>query len=324
VLIIVEGPDGVGKSTLVAEIEKRILELHPDDYVHVYRKGPPRKHPLEEYEDQITPYRPGRGEHIICDRWHLGELVYPDIFSRVSAMTMPMFRHIELLLQSRGALLIHAHRHDHADHDEQLMERDDYDVNPEMLPLIRDGFRRVREVTTLLGVDHDYATCVYPVGPEGSECADSFIQAARRLEKAAELSEFVTYVGSTAPDVLILGDVRHNSDPKINTSLKPAFVPYQATSGHYLLGALEHIQTNWQFGLANANDVDNPVRLWHRLGQPFVIALGRNASRNLHVPHSAVPHPQYIRRFHNSAQAAYGDLLAQAALTEGDYSAWRP
>jgi hypothetical protein len=323
VLIIVEGCDGVGKSTLVSQLERRILERYPESYVHVYRKGAPREHPLEEYERQIIPYRPGRGEHIICDRWHLGELVYPDIFSRESAMTMPMFRHIELLLQSRGALLIYAHRADLTDHMEQLMERDDLDVNPEMLPYVKLGFKQAMNETKLINFHHDYALCRYVA--DTTDCTDSLIDAAQKLEDSTyELKEFVTYVGPPKPDVLILGDVRHNTDPRTNQSLLSAFVPYKPTSGHFLLGALEDISYTNHIGFANANDVDNPVRLWHRLGQPKVVALGRNATKHLHIPHSAVPHPQYIRRFHASARAAYGDLIFRAVDVEGDYSSWRP
>lgn len=322
-LIIVEGPDGTGKSTLVTQLERRIQERYPDDFVRVYRKGAPKKHPLDEYEEQIIPYRPGRNEHIICDRWHLGELVYPKIFDRKSEMTMGVFDHIEMLLESRGALLIHSRRLDVDDHIEQLMERDDLDVNPEMIPSIRSGFRYALGASRLFHYDHDYANCSFS---NANDCADSFILAAERLDKkAAELNEFVTYVGPTNPRVLILGDVRHNTDPGTNTSLLPAFMPYRGTSGHYLLEALRDTNEDLRhIGLANANDVDNPVRMWHRLGDPAVIALGRNASQNLHIPHSSVPHPQFIRRFHNAARAAYGNLLSTAALETGDYSTWRP
>jgi hypothetical protein len=328
VLLLVEGPDGTGKSTLVNDLEKCINELYPSDYVHVYRKGPPREHPLDEYESKIIPYRPGRGEHIICDRWHLGELVYPKVFGRKTEMTPGVFAHIEMLLQSRGALLINTYRLDVDDHAEQLMQRDDIDVNPDMLPSIRDGFRdAVHFNTQLTTIDHDYERCSYI---SSSDCAASLISAASKLEQSVmDLNEFVTYVGSPRPSLLILGDVRHNTDPKTNQSLKPTFMPYKNTSGFFLMEALHDggfTGDPWRaaIGIANANDVDNPVRLWHRLGQPHVIALGKNSSRNLHVPHSNVPHPQFIRRFHSSARTDYGRLLRNASTEIGDYSAWRP
>lgn len=94
-IIIIEGTDGTGKSTLAAEM----VELHDAHYVHA---GPPtRERWTDEYISTVRslldnqwirnrePFGgyeivPDEDKVVVLDRWHLGEWVWPRIFGRKS------------------------------------------------------------------------------------------------------------------------------------------------------------------------------------------------------------------------------------------------
>lgn len=181
-LFIIEGPDGTGKSTLAHTIKKTIRAQFPNDFVFVHHKGSPKNdNAISEYKDPLIAYAPDNNEHIICDRWHLGELVYPEMFNRPSIMTPDQFAEIESFLTMCGALVIYVGRMNHADHAEQLMDRDDMDVNPDMLPSLRQLFDSAMEATQLTVVQHDYDTC----GSDGCRHIEKFISIATAIEQGA-------------------------------------------------------------------------------------------------------------------------------------------
>lgn len=104
-LIILEGVDCSGKSTLAQKIMTR-LSLQPNTTVELLHRGPPKSHPVQEYMIPLSEYKPNTSHHIICDRWHWGEAVYPEILDRKSEMTSDLFRTIEQFLAERGAIVI--------------------------------------------------------------------------------------------------------------------------------------------------------------------------------------------------------------------------
>lgn len=315
-LIILEGVDGSGKSTLAEKLWSELSHDYTGGVVKLLHKGPPERHPLDEYETPLLDYRPGTGEHIICDRWHVGELIYPRVLGRKSKLTSAMLWHIELFLQSRGALLVHVDvqlqelarrlkiRGDDLVKSVHLRELQnaytDYVSGMSVLPLLRTQEHLINDGTvTLVG---------------------SIIERAAALEERySRLNEFVTYVGVTQPDLLLLGDDRGKD---VGTN-RPAFVPYGNTSGSYLLSALGSYHPDLRVGLANACDVDDPMRLWRTLRKPGVVTLGRNATANVPVPTSwfdvrAVDHPQYVRRFHHHHAGEYGEHIVL-----GKVPSWR-
>ncbi len=100
-LIIIEGVDGTGKTTLAS--------LFHDYYnAKILHRGVPVKHPLIEYTADLAGYRPGSGKHIVCDRWHIGELVYGPLYRGYSALSSSAFVAVDELLFENGALLVHA------------------------------------------------------------------------------------------------------------------------------------------------------------------------------------------------------------------------
>jgi len=300
-LIVVEGMDCTRKSTLVAQLAEEIQRRYPGDQVDVWHAGPPTKHPLDEYVTPLLDYRPRRNRHVICDRWHLGESIYPFYLGRESKFDAATQAYVDLFLRSRGALLVHVDAQ--PDDVQTCMEsRGDDLVDPKHA----------------LGILLDYraraAVCHVPTlvvqGFEAnSETASEVLRQANALDFVYQhLSNYTTYVGTITPRTLLLGDVRHGHIRGDATDLRPAFLPYGATSGHYLLaqavatfgfGVLRHV------GIANACDDDDHENLWTVLRKPHTVVLGRQAQRRTPWANTVVQHPQFRRRFHYAEGSEY-------------------
>lgn len=322
-LIVVEGPDGVGKSTLVEKLAER-LESHGT--VHVMKAGPPRDHPLDEYVLPLLGYRPTDGRtHVICDRWHLGELVYPTVLDRPTRLSTPVFRYVEMFLAGRGAVVVHV-TDSPADLERVLRDRGDDLVRPEQAALMVDLFHRAVGESSL-------PVLAVEARDSSPTIVQSVVSFALRPELvAARTSSFVTYVGAPHPRYLLVGDVRGVRRPGESLDdlarrhgLLPAFLPYENTCGEYLLRAVTSSLPKRgtprrlaDVGLVNANDVDNLYGVWSGLGRPFVVPLGRKAEdtvRRTLPPYARtnvfadVPHPQYWKRFHYSDHERYGKMI---------------
>lgn len=317
-LVILEGPDGAGKSTLATLLLARLAVWRPTETIELLHRGPPRRHPLDEYVSPLLDYRPRTGRSVICDRWHLGELVYPRVLERPTAYDEAVSRYVELFLASRGALVILVDADDETLR-ERVARRGDDLVDPDRAVAAAAAFRKLSRRLTHTVVPGDRPDAV---DLDELLALGEFTEA----ETARLTTNFTTYVGPPLPSLLLVGDVRATGTAV--GDLRPAFMPYPATSGHYLLRSLE-ADTYERCGLANARDVDDVHRLHAALGRPDVVALGNNAlagavgltRRGTAV--GAVPHPQFWRRFLHRHSAAYGRLIERASSGE-DLRGWRP
>lgn len=294
-LIIIEGPDCAGKSTLADRLQKEIERTTKQEVLRL-SSGPPTGHPLDEYVVPLLGYRPATDAHIICDRLHWGEYVYPMVLGRSSALDDPIFTYIEMFLLSRGAYVVSMNQPVDV-LERRMRDRGDDLIRPEQLSAISAGFAVVERKSML------------PTTFRRDDVTNIGIQAiigrASMLEQVTRpLNAFTTYVGPRKPKRLLLGDVRgpaFQTDNPVDR-LRPAFMPYRSMSGAYLWNAMTRypepaIST---VGVANACDVDDPLNLWLTLGQPQVVTLGQNARRCWTGLAVEAPHPQWVRRFHHS------------------------
>lgn len=312
-LIILEGPDGAGKTTLANSLRKLIEEQDPGCLTFQWHRGPPTEHPLDEYLRPLNRYRPGAGRHVIIDRWHWGESIYPKLRNRPSKLDFASNWAIEAYLQRLGALVVlvdqsaEEYRKTYVDRGEVHLMDD--------LPQTQLLFTQVATRSQLPFVPYDRRTTTL----------QWIIDVARGVEaNYGSLNRLTTYCGPRWPMMLLLSDERHKVKP---SDADPAFVPMPATSGSHLLKSLHYLSGTVRrtIGWANACDFDNPAKLWMNLGKPRVVALGRNAQRRLHdlaIPHGSVPHPQFARRFHHGKRVEYGQAVHRAAVTGEDLSKW--
>lgn len=102
-IIIYEGADGVGKTTAVS---LTIEQLHEEGGAQVLHRGPPDAHPLVEYVYALEwMQRQHPSMHIICDRWHWGELIYGPIFRGETTFTSLSLAAVNEYLASVGAIV---------------------------------------------------------------------------------------------------------------------------------------------------------------------------------------------------------------------------
>jgi thymidylate kinase len=333
VLIILEGPDGSGKTHLARDLEELILRALPGDSVTISHSGPPGDHPLDEYERSLTWYRPGQGTHLILDRWHWGEYVYPAVEGRPTKFNFVQEWHVENYLKRLGAIVVQTTQY--ADQYRRVYAERNELHDAAILPAVKLHYREIRKRTHLPVIDWNWMSPIW-----GD--LHRVIEEADKQEKLyMELNKFTTYVGPRRCDFLLFGDdraIRRQGEDYAKpvligreSNLDPAFMPFGNTSGDFLIGAFLNGGTGNGFnvGLANACDVDDPYQLWLAVGQPQVVALGRNAKKKINESgkigfwaRGVVPHPQYVRRFHHGDQWAYGQNIRMAARHGGDYSKW--
>jgi thymidylate kinase len=80
-ITILEGVDGVGKSTHAAWLAKQ------QNARIIHASVPTHPHWFEEYIKPLVDIP--EGENVILDRWHLGEAIWPFVFNRKSIFTRP-------------------------------------------------------------------------------------------------------------------------------------------------------------------------------------------------------------------------------------------
>lgn len=312
-LIILEGGDGAGKTTLARELNER-LSGHNTYPLH---RGPIRQHPLREYEVDLEHYFPGSRLHFICDRWHIGELIYGPLLRRRSRLDEPMRRHVDMFLAVRGAVIVHVTTHTAESITRRIKQNGDDLVSVEQARIAR-----ARYIEHFDNTLTQCAVCEVRTDRFSEENVDTIIRYARQAEELAGAA-FVpqpTRIGRPQPFHVLVGDRVNERPGSRNDGHRAAFVPYENTSGHYLLKSLDPQQ--W-LGAAVVNSTDiteSPRRL-----VPHV-ALGKNAHARLcelEIPHGVVPHPQFIRRFHHRYHREYGEVLGRALKGE-DLLKWRP
>lgn len=303
--LALEGTDGAGKSTLadavVAEIESRF----PDEKVERFHCSQLKRDPLDEYCFDVEDYAPGTGRHIVADRWHWGETIYAPLYRGATQLTPEKFRWAELFLASRGMVtfLVTAPMETIV---RRLQRRGEDYLQPRDVERVWTEFHAVSDVSAVAGD-------VLDTGNESPETlARHAVRQAVFAENMAATTFTPQYIGRTLPHSLLVGDVRGGKPPH---PTEAPFMPRGTSSGKFLFEALP--SDLWWRGVGVVNAAETDVEnLPDRFPSAGIVALGRNASDALKdhgVEHGAVPHPQYVRRFHAGKREEYGRLIRETA-----------
>ena len=305
-LFIIEGLDKTGKTTLARALSQVI------GGAEIRHASKPIGHPLDDYEVSLDAYRPC-SDHLILDRFHVGELVWPRVFMRESEFDQPMYRHVEMFLHSRGAVVIRAER------DLELLknELDDEPINEFQAELADGLFRGAHLLAACPRIPYDYTN--------GGASAALMVSVALMQQGRSRRIFNITdeWIGSPRPSRLLVGE-RPGPQQDGRAYLNVPFMPYRGTSGHFLMDELDGAPW-WNWAICNAYKADgSPERLhdlWTAFGKPEVVALGNIAAEALKyemVPCFRARHPQYARRFERrNGPGAYGrTVLSPAAVIE--------
>lgn len=182
-LIIFEGPDCSGKTTLV-NILKQYLDANGRRHVTLHAR-PPTKSSWDEYVTPLEEYKPNSGIDILCDRWHWGERIYPEVLSRTSDMTLSVFRDIETFLNFKGAVVVRPYV-SISTLCERMNARGDDLITVEQLPKIAHGFNFIASVSKIPVVTFN------PALQEGMGWITSLIRLGHEREVEAQKMEAET------------------------------------------------------------------------------------------------------------------------------------
>jgi thymidylate kinase len=249
-LIILEGVDGAGKSTFINELSSML-----PDQTKILHRAQLKRHPMQEYVGDIASYHPGR-DVIICDRWHVGELVYGPLYRGASQLTGPQALFIEKWLQSRGALKLHMNT-DYETVKSRLADRGEDFLQEHHVRLVYDFYEAYCEENHWLKV--------YDFSPQ------TIISIAERYAKAAlPLRDFPAYVGPPMPSGLIV------APPGM-----PVY-PEPRNSTHALYAALHVEGAGQELGIVPADH--RTKQLWESLHEPPTVVLGTETEYLAHLP----------------------------------------
>ena len=181
-ILLFEGPDGAGKSTMIKAVAAEHLAAgYPLESTAIWRAGPfPQdSDPWTEYVLPLMSLSASRDWLVLVDRWHVGELVYGPIFRGGSRLSEDQRTWIDGFLRSMGGVLVHLT----ASTEEltrRISERGDDMVGPEHVEAIRTGF--VREIDPLRG--HKIYTRTYDTTGQRTQPTAAAIYLLARQEAA--------------------------------------------------------------------------------------------------------------------------------------------
>ena len=316
-LILLEGVDGGGKSTLADRIADTFTFLtedqpNPPTVTRIHKGKPtPNLDAFQEYElplerfdlrDRVRSKR----DLVIMDRWHVGEMPYGKLYRNHSRLDDTGMLHLELTLSAMGAVKV-------------LVQPDDVDLVKFRLKERGEDFLQPEHVEWVYFWYEGHRKW-YGYTRASDTSPSELIQAARDRalgdHPAAPLS-WSGYVGGPTPRLLLVGDQR-NDGPRSRLEFPRAFTPWDnAGSAKYLMSTLILAGMRQGVGIVNAHEAGVDLRLVEKIDpKPTVVALGRQASKSLTdlgVEHEAVPHPQWVRRFRSKQMGWYAQEIKEAA-----------
>jgi len=291
-ILLLEGPDGAGKSTLAAEFVKRGWRV-------AYHDDPPLpgEDKFEKYTNILLSIKPG--EDVILDRFAPSEYVYGDICHRGSQISVEKLRLINRLLFSKGALAIFClPSFETTEANWAARRKDELVQSSDRLFLIWKMYETLFkfEFANLNAIIYDYT--------KGPSISMAFPTKLPIHLLPRSLPEGV--IGSPEAKFLFVGEQSAEARDL-------AFYSDERSAGFLNSTLVEAGYAEWQLAFTNALTHDGKKRNLHDIYDGrIVIALGRIAQRTcLHqaVPFLPAPHPQFVRRFRSKRVKDYVRLL---------------
>jgi hypothetical protein len=298
-MIVIEGPDGAGKTTLAKQLAADLkLEYH--------HEGPPPKDisPLDHYGRVLEDFRRNKTD-VVIDRFAYGERVYGPILRGKDNLGHVGWKLMVRLMRACSVVPIYC-----------LPEFGECYTNwssgrPE---LIKDPqqFKRTYDLWLhhVKGGDLGYLSVIYDYANWPYHEFAHYMR--RHLLRDVPRPLPTGVIGNPLSKFLFVGDI--GSNPRAHVDL-----PFWSDRGssEYLNDALTVAGFHENdVAMVNARRHDGQRQEIPTEGYWEIIALGRQASEQLRgraIRHKVVPHPQYWKRFHNADIKGYADKLRKAA-----------
>ena len=132
-IIIIEGPDGAGKTTLANKIKDQT------GFMLLHRTQPKTEEDKQRMMDEYVQVIKA-GKNCILDRSWYSEMVYGPVMRDTSVITYPQMYELERLLARNGALLIHCTAPEAALWKRCLRRGEDYITDRDTFHKICNGF----------------------------------------------------------------------------------------------------------------------------------------------------------------------------------------
>jgi thymidylate kinase len=290
-LIIIEGPDKSGKTTLAQAIERTFGY----EYVHFGIPGPD---PASEYVKFLLDLK----KPTVTDRFYLGERVYSTILRNKQTVTELEYAVIERLCRLRAAILIYVST-PLGICQKRLKVSVRENVNLEQNRRAWQCFLKVAQgvnIEPLYRYDTSRATVAEMLKILRP-------QLAYRIEKAAEAVVYCHGLGTIInPRFIVVGE-------RVNRNRPGWGLPFCAgPSSQFLFDKMQEARVPEKDVYTTNADTLTKEEVGFLGADKFWLSLGREASKRLnklHVPQLCIPHPSYWKRFHHKDPETYTGYL---------------
>ena len=282
-IIVLEGPDGAGKSTLAAEFVRRGFRLAHHDV--------PPEPGEDKFERYIQLIEAVGDENVIFDRFAPTEYVYSHVLRPDQIqITVEHVRLINRLLYAKGCLTIFClppYETDEANW--RARHADELVKNPDQMKLIYYAYGRLRsaEYSYLNAIAYDYTR-------DGEVATHRLLPL--RLPRGV--------IGQPSARFLIVGERSTEKRDYAFLSLKNSSCAAYLNHALWEAGFEEH-----ELAFTNAFTYEGYYRDLRKIYDGrIVIAFGNHAQYQCDeqgVPHLRMFHPQYWKRFQSSRRDEY-------------------
>ena len=278
-IVVLEGPDKCGKSTLAAK-------LRDEHGFTIVKCSVPDKDPYLYFMEKLDE---AQGD-VVLDRFAYSGMVYGPIYRNKSDLTPGQLRNLELKLMSRNALVIYCYDNVKAIQKRFKTEHETYAKEQDVKRLL-DGFALAMLKCRLPVFYHQMQTKRdYTRGKHLAQ----LIHNTRLLD----IGGFNSAIGNPVnPAVVLVGERRNQKQPYQEVQQPFDFGP----ASDYLFEQLEAAKVPLDQVLIVNSDAKDLQAIISWVGKSSSwVALGNVAAdvlTRLNVAHVKAPHPQYLKRF---------------------------